>query len=46
MSWNNGENGNLFLELESKLGLNLVVLTTPKTSTERNTLPLVEMKVA
>ena len=44
MSWNIGENRNLFLKLKSKLGLYHVVLTTPKTSPEKNTLPLVEMQ--
>ena len=44
MSWNIGENGNLFLKLKSKLGLHHVVLTTPKTSPEKITLSLVEMQ--
>ena len=44
MSWNIGENRNLFLKLKSKLGLYLVVLTTPKTSPEKITLTLVEMQ--
>ena len=42
MTWNIGENRNLFLELKSKLGLYHVVLTTPKTSPEIITLTLVE----
>ena len=44
MSWNIGENTNLFLKLKSKLGLYHVVLTTPKTSPEKITLTLVEMQ--
>ena len=44
MSWNIGENKNLFLKLKSKLGLYLVVLTTAKISPEKNTLNLVEMQ--
>ena len=44
MGWNIGENRNLFLKLESKLGLYHVVLTTSKTSPKKNTLTLVEMQ--
>ena len=44
MSSNFGENRNLILKLKSKLGLYHVVLTTPKTSTEKITLTLVEMR--
>ena len=44
MSWNNGDNRNLFLKLKSKLGLYDVVLTTPKTSPEKLTLTVVEMQ--
>ena len=44
MSWNIGENRNLFLELKSKLGLYHIVLTTPKTSPEKTTITLVEMQ--
>ena len=44
MSWSIGENRNLFLNLESNFGLHHVVLTTPKTSPEKNTLTLVEMQ--
>ena len=44
MSWNIGENRNLFPKLKSKLGLYHVVLTTPKTSPEKITLTLVEMQ--
>ena len=44
MSWNIGENRNLFLKLKSKLGLYHVVLTTPKTSPENITSTLVEMQ--
>ena len=42
MSWNIGDNRNLFLKLKSKLGLYRVVLTTPKTSPEKLTLTIVE----
>ena len=42
MSWNIGDNRNLFLKLKSKLGLYYVVLTTPKTSPEKLTLSVVE----
>ena len=38
MSWNIGENRNLFLRLKTKLGLYHVVLTTPKTSPTKITL--------
>ena len=44
MSWNIGENRNLFLKLESKLRLYYVLLTTPKTSPKKFTLTLVEMQ--
>ena len=44
MSWNIGDNRNLFLKLKSKLGLYHVVLTTPKTSPEKLTLTAVEMQ--
>ena len=44
MSWNIGDNRNLFLKLESKLGFYHVVLTTPKTSPEKLTLTVVEMQ--
>ena len=44
MSWNIGDNRNLFLKLKSKLGLYHVVLTTPKTSPEKLTLNVVEMQ--
>ena len=44
MSWNIGDNRNLFLKLKSKLGLYHVVLTTPKTSPEKITLTVVEMQ--
>ena len=43
MSWNIGDNRNLFLKLKSKSGPYRVVLTTPKTSPEKLTLTLVEM---
>ena len=44
MSWNIGDNRNLFLKLKSKLGLYYVVITTPKTSPEKLTLTIVEMQ--
>ena len=44
MSWNIGDNRNLFLKLKSKLDLNHVVLTTPKTSLDKLTLTVVEMQ--
>ena len=44
MSWNIGDNRNLFLKLKSKLGLYHVVPTTPKTSPEKLTLTVVEMQ--
>ena len=43
MSWNFGENRNLFLKKKSNLGLCHIVLTTPKTSPEKITVTLVEM---
>ena len=44
MSWNIGDNRNLFPKLKSKLGLYHVVLSTPKTSPEKLTLTVVEMQ--
>ena len=44
MSWNIGDNRNLFLKLKSKLGLYHVVPTTPKTSLEKLKLTVVEMQ--
>ena len=44
MSWNIGDNRNLFLRLKSKLGIYHVVLTTSKTSPEKLTLTVVEMQ--
>ena len=44
MSWNIGDNRNLFLKLKSKLGLYHVVLTTLKTSPEKFKLTIVEMQ--
>ena len=44
ISWNIGDDRNLFLKLKSKLGLYHVVLTTPKTSPEKLTLTVVEMQ--
>ena len=43
MSWNNGDNRNLFLKLKSKLGLYHVVLTTLKTSPEKVTLEMQQL---
>ena len=43
MSWNIGENRNLFLKLKSKMGLYHVVLTTPKTSPEKINLTKVKI---
>ena len=44
MSWNIGDNGNLFLKLKSKLGLYHVVLTTRDTSPGELKLTVVEMQ--
>ena len=44
MSWKIGDNRNLFLKSKSKLGLYLVVLTTPKTPAEKLTLTVVEIQ--
>ena len=44
MSWIIEDNRNLFLKINSKLGLYHVVLTTPKTSPEKLTLTVVEMQ--
>ena len=44
MSWNIGENRNLFPKLKSKLGLYHLVQTKPKTSPDKFTLILVEMQ--
>ena len=44
MSWNFGDNRNLFLKLKSKWRLYHVVLTTPKTTPEKLTLTVVEMQ--
>ena len=44
MTWNIGDNRNLFLKLKPKLGLYHFVLTTPKTSPEKLTLTVVEMQ--
>ena len=44
MSWNIGDNRNLFLKLKSKLGRYHVVLTVPRTSPEKLTLTVVEMQ--
>ena len=44
MSWNIGDNRNLFRNLKSKLGLHHVVLTTPKTSPDKFTLTVFEMQ--
>ena len=42
MSWNIGDDRNLLLKLKLKLGLYLVVLTTPKTSPGKLTLTVSE----
>ena len=42
MSWNNGDNRNLFLKLKTKLRLHHVKLRAPKDSPEKITLTLVE----
>ena len=44
LSWNIGENRNIFLKLISLLELYRVVLTTPKASPEKLTLTVVEMQ--
>ena len=44
MSWNIGDDRNVFLKLKSKVGLYHVVPTTPKTSTEELTLTLVGLQ--
>ena len=44
MSWNIGDNRNLFPKLNSKLGLYHFVLKTPKFSCEKLTLIVVEMQ--
>ena len=44
LSWNIGDNKNLFLRLKSKLGYYHVVLRTPKTSFEKLTLTVVQMQ--
>ena len=44
MSWNIKENRNLFLKLKSKLGLHFVVVTTPKISSKKLNLTVVEMQ--
>ena len=45
MSWNNGDNRNLFLKLKTKLRLYLVELKKPKDSTEKITPTLVETQL-
>ena len=44
MRWNLGDDRYLFLELKSSLGLNKVVVRTPKTFPEKLTLTVVEMQ--
>ena len=44
MSWNIGDDRNLFLKSKSKMELYHVVLTTPKTSPEKFTLTVVEIQ--
>ena len=42
MSWNKGDNRNLFLKLQSRLRLFNALLTAPKISPEEPTLTVVE----
>ena len=44
MSWNIGDNRNLFLKLKSERELYHIVLTTSKTAPEKLTLTVVEMQ--
>ena len=44
MSWNIGDNRNLFLKLKAKLGLHHIVLRTSKNSPEKLTLNVVEIQ--
>ena len=44
MSWNIGDNRNLFLNLMSKVGLHHVVPTTPRASHKQLLLTVVEMQ--
>ena len=44
MSWNIGDNRNLFLKLKPKLGLHHLVLLDPKTSPEKLTIKVAEMQ--
>ena len=44
MSWNLGDYRNLFLKLKLKLRFYHIVLSTPKTSPEKNTMTLVKMQ--
>ena len=44
MNWKTEDNRNLFLKLKSKLGVYHDVLTNPKTSPEKHTLTVVEMR--
>ena len=44
MSWNIGDNRNLFLKLKLKLKFYHIVLTTPKTTLQKLTLTVVEMQ--
>ena len=44
MSWNIGDNRNLFLKFNSKLVLYHIVTTTPKTAPEKLTLTMVELR--
>ena len=45
VNWNIGDNGNLFLKLNSKLRLCQVVLTIPISSPENLTLTVVEVQL-
>ena len=44
MSWNIGDNRNLFLKPKSKLGFYHVVLTHPKTAAEKRPLTVVDLQ--
>ena len=44
MSWNIGDDWNVWVKGKSELGLCQVVLTTPKTSPEKVTLTVVEVQ--
>ena len=44
MSWNIGDNRNLLLQLQSKMGIHQIVLKTPKSCPEKLTLVAVGMQ--